>query len=243
MDKQDEILKMMDDDAAAKQEPAAKPTAAVPDAAVMDLTPAAIVNPTDLDKKPHKKGKTAEEKTNAVVGDADAAEKKRRRRQREEEAKEQEETMRIVLGNDGDGEDDEDGEEPVLPRKKSSSSDSKKPKPKPKVKKTPAEETKKAQKKKPASEDKDKKKPKKPPTEVEPAEAMRRQPGHAMIKAEYDRLTRALDALVRKRVQREESNGGMAPTSVCGILINNLVDFYEQDVLVPFERKFARYMN
>lgn len=241
MDKQDEILKMMDDDAAAKQEPAPKPAAAVPDAAAMDLTPAAIVNPTDLDKKPHKKSKSAEERTNAVVGDADAAEKKRRRRQREEEAKEQEETMRIVLGNDGDGDgedDDEDEEEPALPRKKSSSS---KPKTKPKVKKTPAEETKKAQKKKP--EDKDKKKPKKHPTEVEPAEAIRRQPGHAMIKAEYDRLTRALDALVRKRVQREESNGGMAPTSVCGILINNLVDFYEQDVLVPFERKFARYMN
>jgi hypothetical protein len=72
-------------------------------------------------------------------------------------------------------------------------------------------------------------------------EPNRRQPGHAMLKAENDRLNRALDALVRKRVQREDANNGKAPTSVCGVLLDNIIEFYE-DKLEEFNRKFGKYL-
>jgi hypothetical protein len=71
--------------------------------------------------------------------------------------------------------------------------------------------------------------------------AVRRQPGYAMIKAEDDRLRRALDGLIRKREQRETVGGGRATTSTCGVLTNNLIEFYE-DTLSTFSRKFGRYI-
>jgi hypothetical protein len=72
--------------------------------------------------------------------------------------------------------------------------------------------------------------------------APRKQPGYTMIKTEDDRLRGALEALLRKRKQREDTNGGKAPTSTCGVLTNNLVDFYE-NVVESFARKFGRYIN
>lgn len=276
---------------------------ATPDAAHVDLTPAAIVEPTDLDVADKKKCKRATPcpKADAVVRDAVALEAvnktKLKQQQQQDEAvakiDEQEETMRMVLGGDEeddvDGEDDyDDGDEDMFdgadedgglvaaataaaaaapsaaaaaarqkkaPKKAAEPAKPKskaKAKPKPKKGAAAVDEHKKSgsssgSRKRSAPSDEGASKPKKRAkralTEAEQAESNRRQPGCAMIKAEYDRIVRALDALVRKRVQREESNGGQAPTSVCSILINNLVDFYEQDVLIPFERKFARYMN
>lgn len=87
------------------------------------------------------------------------------------------------------------------------------------------------------------KKKKKPSTASQaPSATPRKQPGYAMIKAEDDRLKRALSDLVRKRDQRESSSGGRMPTSTCGVLNNNLIEFYE-DTIATFTRKFGRYIN
>lgn len=292
MDKQEEILQMLIDDSAAMPPPApndamggevnitqAAPVA-MPDAMLMDLTPAAIVDPTDLDKKVRASGKRSKPaivattvvadaataadaiivdaaKSATPVSDVAPAEKETHKRKHQDE---REETMRVVLGGDDDEDDDYDeeedgeimGEEELHPKKHpSSSSDAAKSKPKSKSKPkkavaTAAADAKKSKKRVAVSDGVSKlKKKKRSKKMVEPdvPASGRRQPGHAMIRAEYDRITRALDALVRKRIQRDESNEGEAPTTVCGILIDNLVDFYEQDVLIPFERKFARYMN
>jgi hypothetical protein len=67
----------------------------------------------------------------------------------------------------------------------------------------------------------------------------RRQPGYAMIKTEEDRLKYALECLLRKRNQRE--TGSKVSTSTCGVLTNDLIDFYET-VVEKFERKFGRYI-
>lgn len=72
--------------------------------------------------------------------------------------------------------------------------------------------------------------------------SQRRQPGYAMIKAEDDRLRGALESLIRKRGQREAVSGGRAPTSTCGVLTNNLIDFYET-VVDSFAHKFGRYID
>ena len=94
----------------------AAPITAAPDVAAIDLTPAAIVTPTDLDKKVHtpKHQKSPESKTASVVDDAaaiEAAKKKKdahdlKKKQHEEIAAEQEEAMRMVFV----GDDDFDGE-------------------------------------------------------------------------------------------------------------------------------------
>jgi hypothetical protein len=68
----------------------------------------------------------------------------------------------------------------------------------------------------------------------------RKQPGYAMIKTEDDRLKYALECLVRKRNQRE--TGSKVSTSTCGVLTNDLIDFYE-DVVANFQRKFGRYIS
>jgi hypothetical protein len=78
--------------------------------------------------------------------------------------------------------------------------------------------------------------------QVKKSSAPRKQPGYAMIKAEDERLRNALDALHRKRDQRESVSGGKAPTSTCGVLTNNLIDFYE-NIVDSFFRKFGRYIN
>jgi hypothetical protein len=70
----------------------------------------------------------------------------------------------------------------------------------------------------------------------------RRQPGFAMIKAEEERLLSALDGLNDKKGQREKASGGKTVTSTCGVLLNDLVDFYE-DTLASFDRKFSRYIH
>jgi hypothetical protein len=70
----------------------------------------------------------------------------------------------------------------------------------------------------------------------------RKQPGFAMIKAEEERLRRAVEVLERKKQQRERANNGKSVTSTCGVLINDLLDFYD-DTLEIFEHKFARYIN
>lgn len=69
----------------------------------------------------------------------------------------------------------------------------------------------------------------------------RKQPGYAMIKAEDDRLRDALAALLRKRTQREAASDGRALTSTCGVLTNNLIDFYD-NVVASFHAKFGRYI-
>lgn len=90
--------------------------------------------------------------------------------------------------------------------------------------------------------------PKRPPIDTDDVQtkkkssAPRKQPGYAMIKTEDDRLRGALDALIRKRDQRETASSGRATTSTCGVLTNNLIDFYE-GVVDSFGRKFGRYIN
>lgn len=247
----------------AEQVQADVPITAAPDASAIDLTPAAIVNPTDLDKK----GRGGAKKHDEIAA-VEAAKKRRQEREHaaalaEEQADEEQMLMEFDDEDEDDYLEEEEEmdvdprtEEPEKAKKKAASSSKKssdtkpKSKAKPKVKKTAADTTKKgASSKKRASgkSESSKKRSKKSSagagtSDEEPA-PRRRQPGHLMIKAEYDRLTRALDTLVGKRVQYEESNGGEPSTTVRAILINNLVDFYEQDVLIPFERKFARYMN
>lgn len=212
-----------------------EPSGAAP--AQMDLTPVAVVQSTDLDKPAKQQG---------------AAKKRQLKKAQDRDDKEREEAIRAVLGGDDEEPEDPRETEDKKTKKKRSSACSKAKGSS--VTKIGSEKTKKAakddgedsKKKKKQQQQQKQQQPKKKSDEedgsVTPG-TVRRQAGHAMIKAEYDRITRALDALVRKRVQREESNGGQAPTSVCGILINNLIEFYEQDVLVPFDRKFARYMN
>ena len=69
----------------------------------------------------------------------------------------------------------------------------------------------------------------------------KQKPGAGMLKSEYERLNRALDGLVRKRAQRTDANSEEAVTSVCGILLDNTIEFFEH-MITDFDHKFGKYM-
>ena len=71
---------------------------------------------------------------------------------------------------------------------------------------------------------------------------VRRQPGGALLKTEREKLSKLLSGLRQKRTQREKVHKGKAATSVCNILLDSLIEFYES-VDDNFERKFGKYME
>jgi hypothetical protein len=194
---------------------------------VPDLTPIGVVDPPETKKRAKK-----------ASGDETPDEPKKKaapRRKKAANASASDEGSPI----DEEEEEEEEEEKPKRKRKRPTEAASapqddangETPAPKPKkTKKSPSDTSKKSAAKGAQAQ------PKKKPS------APRKQPGYAMIKTEDDRLRSALEALLHKREQREATSGGKAPTSTCGVLTNNLVDFYE-NVVDSFARKFGRYIN
>jgi hypothetical protein len=69
----------------------------------------------------------------------------------------------------------------------------------------------------------------------------RKQPGGALLKTEKDKIEKTLASLIQKRSHRDKSARGKSSASVCGILLDNLVEFYES-VNDGFDKKFGKYM-
>lgn len=207
-------------------------------AAVPDLTPVGVVAPPEPKKHAKKTSPPVETFASTAATTSAAAEAPKKKQPKKlpdvdvEDEKEPERrqhkrkrpTPSEEVEEEEEGEEDVDGED-------IDSFDEPKPKKK-KKKKTSAHTKSSSAASAAAGEDKKKKKPTGP----------RKQPGYAMIKVEDDRLRGALESLMCKREQRETTGKGRATTSTCGVLNNNLIDFYE-DVISTFSRKFGRYIN
>ena len=91
-----------------------------------------------------------------------------------------------------------------------------------------------------------KKKPKKSSrhhdSESSDSKRKRNLPGGALLKTEKDKIEKTISSLLKKREQRDKSNKGKNPASVCGILLDNLIEFYES-MDSNFDKKFAKYMS
>lgn len=75
-----------------------------------------------------------------------------------------------------------------------------------------------------------------------PEEPVRHPPGYSLLKAERDRIERALIALQRKASARQSATGSKRPpTTVCSILTHDLIEFLK-DERRKFNERFGRYL-
>lgn len=101
-----------------------------------------------------------------------------------------------------------------------------------------------AKKKAPVAAKKPKAKPK-PKDKDEDGETTRHSPGYSLLRVERDRIDRALVSLRAKnehRVANSSAAGKKPPTTVCSILNDALIEFYEE-TQGKFMARFGRYLE
>ena len=80
--------------------------------------------------------------------------------------------------------------------------------------------------------------------EDKPVTANRKSPGFSMLRIDRGRIKRAIESHQNRRQKRLEQAGSKKPTTtVCSMLTDGLLQFWEQEVLSKFDDKFGSYMQ